>query len=195
MFPSPLSWNFKVDTLPVELQNSRRFLLDNPIAMRKNFLAVDKEEQRDILEDLERAVNMGHLTALAMLVKMFNWLDTLEPKAIEEITSLYDQSMKIERSITETLARMTQLADKRKNLQVLISQTDDIQLVSGDAPSHCISFITSFLGRQGFRKLPRRHPAETLDSERPIFPQYPLGSTILIATSHVALDSLLIQQS
>ena len=142
--------------------------------MRKNFLAVDKEEQRDILETLAQAVNMGHLTALAMLVKMFNWLDTLEPKATEEITSLYDQSMKIERNIAETLARMTQLAEKRNYLQILISQSDGFQLVGRDASSHCISFIVSFLGRQCFRKLPRPHPAETLDSERPIFPQYPL---------------------
>lgn len=132
--------------------------------MRKNFLGVDKEEQRDVLEDLERAVNMGHLTALAMLVRMFSWLDILEPMATEEITSLRDQFMKIERKIAETLARMTQLADKRKDLQISISQSDGIQLV--------IPFIISFLGHQGFRKFPRPHPVETLDSERPIFPQY-----------------------
>ena len=107
--------------------------------MRKNYLQIKKEAEaegeidpntQDILSDLETAVAAGHQTALKMLVKLFNWLDTLEAQPTKEIMSLYEQSMQIDRSISSTLARMTQLAEKRGNLERLIKESDGIKLVS-----------------------------------------------------------------
>ncbi|EDR10204.1 uncharacterized protein LACBIDRAFT_325891 [Laccaria bicolor S238N-H82] len=140
---SPLSWNFEVDTLPVELRGAKRFLVDNPLAMQKNYLKIRAkaeaegeidENDQDILDELEAAVNTGHQATLKMLVKIFNWLDGLEPQATKEIMSLYNQSIEIERNISSTLARMTQLSEKRANLDRLIKQSDGIKLtVNGTA--------------------------------------------------------------
>ena len=136
---SPLSWNFEVDTLPVELRGAKRFLIDNPLAMQKNYLKIRAkveaegeidENDQDILDELEAAVNAGHQATLKTLVKIFNWLDGLEPQATKEIMSLYNQSIEIERNISSTLARMTQLSEKRANLDRLIKQSDGIKLVS-----------------------------------------------------------------
>ena len=107
--------------------------------MRKNYLQIKEnaeaageidQDTDDILSDLETAVTAGHQTALKMLVKLFNWLDTLEAQPTKEIVSLYEQSIKIDRSISSTLARMTQLAEKRGNLERLIKESDGIKLVS-----------------------------------------------------------------
>ena len=135
---SPLSWNFEVETLPVELRGAKRFLIDNPFAMQKNYLKIHAkadaegeidENDQDILDD-RATVNAGHQAALKTLVKIFDWLDGLEPQATEEITSLYNQSIEIERNISSTLARMTQLSEKSANLDQLIKQSDGIKLVS-----------------------------------------------------------------
>ncbi|KIK01744.1 hypothetical protein K443DRAFT_678156 [Laccaria amethystina LaAM-08-1] len=105
--------------------------------MRRNYLQIKKdaeaegeidENAQDILNDLEVTVTAGHQTALKMLVKLFNWLDTLEAQPTTEIMSLYEQSIKIDRSISGTLARMTQLAEKRGNLERLIRESDGIKL-------------------------------------------------------------------
>lgn len=107
--------------------------------MRKNYLQIKKdaeaegeidENTQDTLNDLEVSVTAGHQTALKMLVKLFNWLDTLVAQPTKEIMSLYDQSIKIDRSISGTLARMTQLAEKRGNLERLVKESDGIKLVS-----------------------------------------------------------------
>ena len=89
---SPLSWNFNVDTLSVELRGAKRFLIDNPLAMQKKYLKmaggkIDENDQ-DILDGLEPAVNAGHQATLNTLVKIFNWLNGLEPQATKEIRSL-----------------------------------------------------------------------------------------------------------
>lgn len=134
---SPLSWNLQSDRLPVELQKSRRFLLDNPFAMQKRLQQIKQETEkegkidddtRDMLEDLETAVNAGHKAALKMLVKLFDWLDTLERKGTREIISLYEKSTTIDRNIDETLARMTQLALKKAKLEQLIRESNGIKL-------------------------------------------------------------------
>ena len=136
---SPLDWNFEVETLPVELQGAKTFLLDNPLARHKKYLKIKAkaEEQgsvtranQAILQKLKKAVDEGHETALGTLAEIFDWLDGLVPQATTEIALLYDQSMEIERNISSTLARMTQLVEKKEKLDALLNKSDGMLLVS-----------------------------------------------------------------
>lgn len=115
--------NFEVNTLPLQLRGAKRFLMDNPLARRKSYLKNAKAEaEGDTDEDdediAEAEVSAGHQTTLKMLVKIFNWIDGLQPQATNDITSLYDASIEIEYKITNTLARMTQLAEAKDVLRL-----------------------------------------------------------------------------
>lgn len=127
---TPLAWSFDPDILPVELRHTKRFLLENPIAMRKKYLAVAQQEDLELLEELEKAVNQSHRTALKALVNMFNWLDTVQPEPTAEIILLYDQYMKIESDTSTILARMSQVSEKRNKLQNSISSLEAIRLTA-----------------------------------------------------------------
>jgi hypothetical protein len=104
-------------------------LLENPITMRKKYLAVAEQNDRELLEELEQAVNQGHQTALKALAHTFNWLDTLQPEPTTGIILLDDQSKKIESDTSTILARMSQVAKKSGELQRLMSSLEAIKLV------------------------------------------------------------------
>ena len=80
--PTPLSWNFCLDTIPEVLKGAPRFQLDNPIALQRRYLKL--KDNRDIEQKritLCNAVKDGEQNALIMLVELFNWLGGLEPPA------------------------------------------------------------------------------------------------------------------
>ena len=97
--------------------------------MRKKYLAVPEQEDHELLEELEQAVNQSHQTALKALVDMFNWMDTLEAKPTAEIVSLDRQSVEIGRNANTILAKMSQVSEKRKQLQWLYSSLETFKLV------------------------------------------------------------------
>ncbi|EDR10206.1 uncharacterized protein LACBIDRAFT_325894 [Laccaria bicolor S238N-H82] len=130
--------NFEVNTLPLQLRGAKRFLMDNPLARRKSYLKNAKAEaEGDTDEDdediAEAEVSAGHQTTLKMLVKIFNWIDGLQPQATNDITSLYDASIEIEYKITNTLARMTQLAEAKDVLDKLVEDSNGTELTDSGA--------------------------------------------------------------
>jgi hypothetical protein len=52
-----------------------------------------------------------------MLVKLFDWLDGLEPQPTTEMIALYEKSQAIESKITNTLAQMDQTAAKMAEIK------------------------------------------------------------------------------
>ncbi|EDR04932.1 uncharacterized protein LACBIDRAFT_330139 [Laccaria bicolor S238N-H82] len=143
---SPLDWNFEVETLPVELQGVKTFLLDNPLARHKKFLKIKEKAEAQgsvtsanqaVLRKLKKAVDEGHETALCTLAEIFDWLDGLVPQATTEIALLYDQSMEIERNISSTLARMTQLVEKKEKLDELLNKSDGMLLCYSNCHVKC----------------------------------------------------------
>jgi len=83
---SPLSWNFSGDTIPSGFKNAPLFFLNNPVALQKKYLQLkDDPRMKEIKEDMRNAVISSEKKALGTLVELFDWLDGLEPQAIEGI--------------------------------------------------------------------------------------------------------------
>ena len=130
--------NFEVDKLPVELRGAKRFFIDNPLAKQKSYLKNAKakaasdtdEDDEDISAGLEAEVSAGHQATLKVLVRILNWLDGLEPRATNDITSLYNASIKIDHRINDTFALMTQLATAKDALDKLVKDSNGTKLVS-----------------------------------------------------------------
>ena len=60
---------------------------------------------------------------------MFNWMDTLEAKPTVEIVLLDRQSVEIGRNANTIIAKMSQVSEKRKQLQWLYSSLETFKLV------------------------------------------------------------------
>lgn len=132
---SPLSWNFDDASLPYVLRNNNQYLLDNPVAMQDKLVREhDKMKSRgkinlQLLQAFKQSVADGHMKALQTLVQMFDWFDTLQPQPTKDILSLYQQSQGIEKQISDALASMKQITDKKQALIKIQVQSEGTKLV------------------------------------------------------------------
>lgn len=119
---SPLSWNFSQDTIPKVLKGAPQFHLDNPVALQKKYLKLKNDHtKKNVKIDMRNHVKAGEQKALEMLVKLFDWLDNLEPQPTKEIVYLYEMSQDIESMITNTLAQIEQAAAKTMEVEELMA--------------------------------------------------------------------------
>ena len=113
---SPLHWNFTLESVPVELQDAPQFLLNNPLALQRKYLKLKQDpNMKKRRADLRGAVKFGEDNALQMLVKLFDWLDSLEPPAI------VTRSPRREARTTVLLAPMDDMLAKKPNTAVSCS--------------------------------------------------------------------------
>jgi len=143
--PSPLSWNFSNDTIPDVLRDADQFLLDNPIALQKKYLALkddlNKKKKRVLMR---KAVLAGEERALEVLVELFDWLDGLGSQPTTEIVYLYNMSQSIEAMITNTLSQADQAATKKARIDKLIVSLQNSANVSS-SPFSCLGFNLMFV--------------------------------------------------
>jgi hypothetical protein len=139
---SPLSWNFEGDSLPDTLQHANQYVLDNPLAMWKKLreIRAKKAPIQKRSSALIQLVEQGHVNAVTMLAEMFDWLDGLDPQPTKDITSLYAKSLDIERSISNALARLSQLTEQKKQLEQIRADSEGDKLVCNTAEVFIFSF-------------------------------------------------------
>jgi len=118
--PTPASLNFPHDALPQVLKHVPKFLIDNPIALQKNYLKQKGHLDKKTLKKIKQSVELAEQNALEMLVELFDWLDGLEPQPMTKIISSYEKSQDIESKITSTLAQISQAAEKTAEIKNLM---------------------------------------------------------------------------
>ncbi|KAM6499738.1 hypothetical protein JOM56_005246, partial [Amanita muscaria] len=122
-----LSWNFDQKSLPESLRNTDlQFLVNNPLAKWKKYVELCSQQDLKKKEHakLKGTVREAHKKALAELVLVFDWLDTLEPQPTKEILHLYEKSLEIDRNISSFLASARQSASKKARLQSVLTEVD-----------------------------------------------------------------------
>ena len=136
---SPLHWNFSVDTVPPVLKDAPQFFLNNPIALQKEYLKLKVDPNMKTRRiDLRNAVKVGEQHALRMLVKLFHWLDGLEPQSTREITSLYEMSQTIDAETTNILAQTGQAATKKVEIDKQLQECRKYSAVSFSRRLHLV---------------------------------------------------------
>ena len=93
--------NFPDDAIPEVLNHAPKFLIDNPIALQKNYLKQRDRMNERTAKKRNELMKGAEQDALEMLVKLFDWLDGLEPQPTTEIIALYEKSQVIESMITD----------------------------------------------------------------------------------------------
>ena len=142
--PSPLAWNFSQDIVPEVLIDAPRFILDNPVALQKKYVELRGDPSvKNGRAELRRAVKAGEQKALEMLVRLFDWLDGLEPQPTTEIIYLYEVSQNIEAMITNTLAQMDQAVAKRAEIDELMFALKNSSNVSSSPCSYTNLYVCS----------------------------------------------------
>ena len=122
----PPVWNIPPDMVPVALKNGPTFLLDNPMHGFSNCTSVSGSgmacEQR----------------ALETLVKLFDWLDGLEPQPAMETICLYEQYRHIEDKTINILGQRAREARMRAEIDKLMITLKKHSTVS---PSPCLHLV------------------------------------------------------
>ncbi len=135
--PTPASLNFPNDAILKDLKDAPKFLIDNPIALQKNYLDLKKKGHLDkkTLKKIKQSVELTEVNALGMLVELFDWLDGLEPQPTNEIKDLYEKSQDIELKVTDTLTQMEQATTKVVEIKKLMEDLRNGNAVSFHLPS------------------------------------------------------------
>lgn len=126
-----LSFNFKQSSLPNVLRNAEQFSLDNPVAMQKKYYELRRKRlEKAMLRQLRDDLVWAESDALAVLSNLFDWLNKRVPQPTKEIFRIYEESRAIDKSMTETIARLHQAEAKRQNLKQIIRDNEKFKVVS-----------------------------------------------------------------
>ena len=109
-------FNLPDDAIPEVLKHAPKFFIDNPIALKKNYM---KQNNSDNIRTL---VELAERNALDMMVDLFNWLDGLEPQPTKEIIAIHKKYEDIETKITRTLDQMREAATKTVEINTLLQK-------------------------------------------------------------------------
>ena len=88
--PNEVYLNFPDDDIPEVLKHAPKFLINNPIALQKNYLKQKDRMNERNAKKRKGLVKGAEQDALKMLVKLFDWLDGLEPQPTREIITHYE---------------------------------------------------------------------------------------------------------
>jgi len=151
--PTSLSFNFCKGAIPEALKGAPKFLIDNPVSLQKKYLELIGGMSRRKAKEMQKAVKSAEQNALETLVRLFDWLDGLEPQPTTEIISLYEKSQAIEAKITNTLAQMDQTAAKIAEIKKLVKEFKKKSTVSFHLPS-LWSLNLMLIGRRTWMHFP-----------------------------------------
>ncbi|KAF9492705.1 hypothetical protein BDN71DRAFT_1433064 [Pleurotus eryngii] len=127
MVANPLQFNFKREGLDVAVRKTKFWAIDNPLAgwLKYQKSLNDEEPPEDfILEDMRETVHATYAKTMKTLNSFFKWVDEGKVQPVKEINDLYNMSNKIEASISDVLARITQTEAQKTELIKLQNQID-----------------------------------------------------------------------
>ena len=147
---NPLASNFSQDFVPQVLKGAPQFHIDNPVSLQKKYIDLASkgdQSKKKVIAEMRRHVLAGEQKALEMMVKLFDWLDRLEPQPTVEIVRLYEISQDIEAKITNTLAQVDQAAAKAGEINQLMVILKKNTEVSSSAFSY-LNLNVMFIGHR-----------------------------------------------
>ncbi|KAG9082975.1 hypothetical protein FS749_006421, partial [Ceratobasidium sp. UAMH 11750] len=109
----PLSFNFQFESIQPELRGARYWLLQNPLAMKKNYSRIKGSLQKNQAKRMEDQINACYDDTIEMLNGWLRWIDQRQVQPTKEIDRLYHISIDIESSIEETVALLIRLSEER----------------------------------------------------------------------------------
>ncbi|KAF8648183.1 hypothetical protein AX16_006322 [Volvariella volvacea WC 439] len=123
-----LTFNFKMDSLQLELRESKYWLIQNPLAIYKNYDSqVKAGASQQVLKALRRKLEDNYDETVETLNEFMKWLDERKLQPVKEINELYQMSVSIESNIEATLSAITHLAERRAKIEKIKSNLGDTE--------------------------------------------------------------------
>jgi len=123
----PLTFNFDHESLQPELRESPFWVIQNPLAMLKNYNApkVNKRFSTSQIEKQMDQLNAGYKETVETLNEWLDWLDSRQVQTTIEIDRLYRISTDIESNIESALATITRLSEQREQYKKIRTDLHD----------------------------------------------------------------------
>ena len=132
--PDEMHLNFPDAAIHESLKHARKFLIDNPIALQKNYSKQKDRMSERTAKKRKESLKVAEQEALEMSAELFDWLDGLEPQPTNGIIALYEKYQVIDLLITDTLAQMDQAANNRAKIKELMGDLENGANVSFHLP-------------------------------------------------------------
>lgn len=112
----PLTWNFQMKGLRPELKRARHWLIQNPLALSKNYQAQTKHGQipEAMKKKWHRNLENTYEDTIETLNEWLKWLDECRVQPTKAINDLYQKSVGIESYIEAALSSLTRSSEQRQ---------------------------------------------------------------------------------
>ena len=118
---SPMNVNFDFDSLPAQIPRDHVFYVNNPLALQRKLMIMDKSTQSPrVARSLRLEVTESEAKALGALASMLDWLDTVTPQPTKAIVQLFEQTQAIEAELSRIHVSMlasTSMQQELKQIQ------------------------------------------------------------------------------
>jgi GTPase SAR1 family protein len=180
----PKRFDFKLESLPGFLRQSKVYFLDNPIALMKRH----QESKRKLLvptgqlSKVLRLVTIGeaHDNAIGILAELFDWLDQCTVQPTSSIVTLYESLCIIDSHIRNALISTDVLSKKKRDVAQINADISNMKQVD---PLNIYSELINiyFLAVDGGKRKLRDHIYQINESgKRFPPPQHSLFTAILL---------------
>jgi GTP-binding protein EngB required for normal cell division len=99
---SPLVWSFDFTALPIGLQNTKQFLVDNPLALQEKIRATDPANTA-VLKALTEDVDDAYESVLEAISDVFAWMDGVHSRSTGDIVALYGKARNVDFDLAHVL--------------------------------------------------------------------------------------------
>ncbi|KAG8738667.1 hypothetical protein FRC10_006614 [Ceratobasidium sp. 414] len=123
----PLTFNFDHESLQPELRDSPSWVIQNPLAMLKNYNTprVNRRFSANQIQKQMDQVTAGYDETVETVNEWLDWLDSRQIQTTIEIDRLYRISTDIESNIESALATITRLSEQREQYTRIRSDLHD----------------------------------------------------------------------
>ncbi|KZT32710.1 hypothetical protein SISSUDRAFT_1123278 [Sistotremastrum suecicum HHB10207 ss-3] len=146
---TPWAWKFDSGSLPKVLIEAPQYSLDNPVAMQKRLVHLEKEGKTSakILERLTASVTTHHNDALDTLVEFLNWAGDCEPQLMDNILPPKFKAKPIEMRLGAFVSEVSDRVDLQERVYRWVNQRDDEMPVMNDLllPEYPLSLVQAHL--------------------------------------------------
>lgn len=132
----PLTWNFQMDKLQPELRNAQCWLIQNPLALSKNYETQAKRGGPDaVMKKWRRTLTTCYEDTVETLNEWLEWLDERDVQPTKGINDLYQKLVSIESYLEAKLSALTRSHERRRTWESLKFDLEDTEKVRPPEPN------------------------------------------------------------
>ncbi|KAJ1299959.1 hypothetical protein OPQ81_002626 [Rhizoctonia solani] len=135
------SFNFQESSIPPELRETPRWLIQNPLALLKHKSVLENENRtaRHVRQD-KTSIERAYADVIETLNEWLEWIKECPVQPINEINRLYEASAQVQSRFDEVISHIMQLYQQRKEWSNIEEKLRNAEAVRHFIEDICVFF-------------------------------------------------------